>query len=595
MYPVTELWKTEVEAPVREYSWVRIVFGMTNPDIPFLSAPTDNGHLPYSQTGSVDLGANAPATYQTLERNRFVLDGKNPLPSDRNLVYQGYCGSEISTEDGTWQTQPEINIVFSSPVEFPALTFIFDESRAEYPERFQLIASLNGAEVLNTELTITNAIYEYGEPVASCDSLTLRWLKSKTPRRRARLTSLIYGKLSEVTVDNLKECTCTKEISLDSTKLPKQDFKFTFIDVERLYDPENPQGAWKYLDSRQPVLYYYGYSLSDGTIEWIPWGLSFSTGESDISKQSIVSNVTIPCTGLINHLNMSYDEGEYYPSGISLYDLAEKVMAFAGFPKTIALDESLKSVITHNPLPVLPVNQCLQLIANAGRCILSHSRGGYITISREDDNLTGFHLDFNKITNSTPETSKIPQLKTLTTEYEVMKPENAVSNAVEDFTVTGAEEQEFSFSYSTPYTNLTLTVSGGLTLVGEPRYYAYKTVAVLSGTGTVNISGKKLVSNKVKYEKQYSDVGENLAPASNVLIDNRTSLKVYSDWLAAATLRRNRYSVTDRGYPELDIGDYINFTSNFYNDIPVSVVKQEITFNGAVRGSTNMIIGGDSV
>lgn len=591
MYPVTDQWKTETELPLRNFSHIRIVFGITDPDAPQLSTLTDNGHLPYSTVDSSDLGTSVPATYHTLERNRFILDGKNPLALEENFIYQGYAGSLISDDEGIWETPPEIIINFSDYVQFPGLTLQFDESLNEYPETLQIIAYYDSQEILNETVTVDSTYYEYGEQIPLSNKLIFRWIKSKTPHRRARLALLIYGLVSNLTSSDISSCTSNKDISLDSTRLPKNDFKFTLIDKQRRYDPENPKGVWEYLESRQPVTYYYGYELSDGTIEWIPWGMSYSTGKFSVEQQSIVANVTVECSGLVTQLNTIYDEGVYYADGISLYDLATKVMKFAGFPNTITLDDELKNIITHNPLPTQDVSKCLQLIANAGRCIMSHSRGGYITILRENSELTGFDMTFAKI-KDTPKTSKIAPLRNLTVNYTSMYPDSETSNAIESFEITNAVAEEFTFSHSA-YTNLNLTVSSGLTIVGEVKYFAYKTVATLTGTGTVTISGNQLRTNQVKYKKKYSDVGEDLAPSPNVLVDSLENATAYSDWLASVQYRRNTYTVTDRGYPEIDVGDAINFTSNFYNNIGVTVVQQQLGYNGAISGSTKMIIGGD--
>lgn len=592
MYPVTEQYKKESELALRNYSWVRIVFGITDPDAPRLSTLNDNGHLSYSNVDSVDLGTSAPATYQTLERNRFILDGKNPLPLDENPLYQGYAGSLISDDNGVWDISPEVTIVFSDYTQFPGLTFQFDESMGEYPEQFQIVVMHDNEEVLNKTITVNTAYFEYGEKIPICNKIIFRWLKSNIPHRRARMTMLIYGLVSELTTEDIADCSFDKEIDLASTKLPKQDFKFTLIDRERRYDPENPKGVWEYLESRQPVTYYYGYQLSDDTIEWIPWGLSYSTGKFTVTQQSVVSNVSIECAGLASHLNYTYDEGTYYPDGITLFDLANKVMTFAGFSNIIELDDELKNIKTHNPLPAKKISECLQLIANAGRCVMSHSRGGYITIKRESRALSDFEMTFKKI-KDTPKTSKIAPLRKLTTEYEIISVETEVSNAVSDVEVKNAVNQEFTFTHSA-YTELSLKVSSGLSIVGTPKYYAYKTVAILNGTGIVTITGKKLNSNKVEYSKKYSDVGEDLKPSANPLIDNREDIIAYSDWLADVTLRRNTYEVQDRGYPELDTGDLVTFTSNFQNNIPASIVKQSLSYNGAISGNTKLIIGGDN-
>lgn len=591
MYPTTEKWKTETEQPLRNFSHVRIVFGVTDPDAPNLSSPTDNGHLPYSTVGAVDLGMSVPNTYHTLERNRFVLNGKNPLPLDINPTYQGYVGNAISGDDCVWEINPTVTIAMSDYVQLAGITFQFDESLDEYPTELQIQAYYDNSSVFDEVITPDSSYYAYTEQIPLFNKISFIWLKSKTPHRRARLTQLIYGLMNELVDDDIVECGSSKEISLDSTKLPKNDFSFTIVDTKKQYDPENPNGVWEYLESRQPVTYYYGYELSDGTIEWIPWGMSYSTGDVSVSQQSVAANVTVECAGLINHLNMDYNEGVYESNGITLYDLAERIMTFAGFGETIELDDELKNITTHNPMPVQSVDKCLQLIANAGRCILSHSRGGYLTIKRESKEDTGFDFTFSKI-KEIPTTSKIAPLKNLTASYTKFEKETDTSDVVSEFAVDNAVNETFSFIHSA-VTGQTLTVSSGLTIVGTVKYYAYKTVVTLTGTGTVKISGYKLNEVTFEYTKQFGVVGEDLNMSTNPLIDNYTELTSYVDWIAGNTMRRITYSVNDRGYPELDVGDLVGFTSNFLNDVNATIVKEDISFNGAISGATSLIISNE--
>lgn len=592
MYPVTAKWKEETEQTLRNPSYVRIVFGVTDPDAPGLSTPTDNGHLPYSDVDSVDVGTTAPSTYQTLERNRFILDGKNPLPPESNPIYQGYAGLTISGDAGTYTTKPLVKISFGDYVQFPGLTFQFDDSMGDYPNSFRILAKKDSVSVFDKTYSPDTTYWEMEDQIPLCNELSFYWLNSNIPHRRARLLSLTYGLVSRLGSDDIASCSSTKEIDLLSSKIPKQEFEFTLIDTQRRYDPENPSGLWEYLESRQPVNYQYGYELSDGSIEWIPWGLSYSTGDFDVSKSGIVAEVSVKCAGLADHLTMTYDEGVYSAAGRSLFDLATDVMKFAGFENTIELDNALKTIYTHNPLPSSKVNECLQLIANAGRCIMNHSRGGYIQILRENDSATGFDINFDKMTD-TPTTTKIPPLRNLSVEYNSIKVNSEVTAAVNAVEISAPDAHEYTFTHQA-YTNQKVEVSGGLSIVGTPKFYAYKTVVTLKGTGTVAINGNSLTENKIEYRKKYSDVGEDLSGVSNTLIDNQTDAIAYANWVAAVTLRRNTYSAPDRGYPELDVGDSVNFTSNFANETPVTMVQQKLTYNGAIKGECQYIIGGGS-
>ncbi len=591
MYPVTDQWKEDTELTLRNHSYIRIIFSVTDPDAPSLSTPSDNGHLPYSDVDSVDVGTSALVTYQTLERNRFILDGKNPLPLDENPIYQGYVGSAISSDTGAYTVQPYIKITFDDYVQFPGLTFQFDESMGDYPTSMRVVAYKDGVSVLDKTKTPDNTYWMMDEQIPLCNSIFLYWVNSSVPHRRARLLSLTYGLVNRLETKDIISCTSTKEIDLLTSKIPKQEFEFSLIDTERRYDPENPSGLWEYLESRQPVNYQYGYELSDGSIEWIPWGLSYSTGDFEVSKQGKVSEVKIKCVGLADHLTTTYDEGVYSANGRSLYDLAMDVMRSVGFENTIELDNTLKTIYTHNPLPSSKVNECLQLIANAGRCIMSHSRGGYIQILRESSTSTGFEINFGKMTD-TPTTTKIPPLRNLSVEYNTIKVDSEVKAAVNEVEVSSETAHEYTFTHSA-ITNNQLVLSSGLTMVGEAKFYAYKTVVTLIGTGTVTVNGNSLTDNRIEYKAKYSEVGEDLSGVSNTLIDNQTDAIAYANWVADITLRRNTYSAPDRGYPELDVGDSIKFTSNFANETPVTMVQQKLTYNGTISGEGQYVIGGD--
>ena len=173
MYPVTAKWKEETEQTLRNPSYVRIVFGVTDPDAPGLSTPTDNGHLPYSDVDSVDVGTTAPSTYQTLERNRFILDGKNPLPPESNPIYQGYAGLTISGDAGTYTTKPLVKISFGDYVQFPGLTFQFDDSMGDYPNSFRILAKKDSVSVFDKTYSPDTTYWEMTDQIPLCNELSL--------------------------------------------------------------------------------------------------------------------------------------------------------------------------------------------------------------------------------------------------------------------------------------------------------------------------------------------------------------------------------------------------------------------------------------
>ena len=78
-------------------------------------------------------------------------------------------------------------------------------------------------------------------------------------------------------------------------------------------------------------------------------------------------------------LDGTYYQGTYRPEGITLYNLAVNVLEDAGVDsRTYWLDGYLRDVTVNNPLPPVPHREALQMIANAGRCILYQDRNGKI-------------------------------------------------------------------------------------------------------------------------------------------------------------------------------------------------------------------------
>ena len=89
--------------------------------------------------------------------------------------------------------------------------------------------------------------------------------------------------------------------------------------------------------------------------------------------------MSFTATDRFDGMDGTYRRGKYYPDGISLYDLAVDVFGDAGIDsRTYWLDNYLKDVMVYNPMPVVSHKEALQLIANAGRCILYQDRNGNI-------------------------------------------------------------------------------------------------------------------------------------------------------------------------------------------------------------------------
>lgn len=592
MYPVTVAYKTQMEQTLRNPSHIRIVFGVTDPDAPSASTITANQSEIDGTAQLIASGLSVASTYQSLERNRFVLDGRNPLPPSDNFTYQGWVSHQMSTSSNTYLEGPILTIQLSTPLQFAALTIYFDTIMGDYAAEFSLVCYYNDNEVLNKTYQPTSPIFVTPDHIPVCTKMVFTFTKSSHPYRRVRVSQLIYGVVSILEDKDVTKCEQAASMDIVSSNLPDETFSFTIMDTEQRYDPENPQGVWEYLESRQPVAASIGYELNDGSVEWLPWCNTYSTGDIQVSRGGVFAEVTVQTQTLLQQLTQTYTQGIYRPAGVSLATLAEEVMTFAGYPNILTIDDSLNNIITAVPLPEIEVNRCLQLIANAGMCVLATNRSGAPVIRKvtNTDTVEDFAMTKKKMKDK-PQATKYPVLRKLTTSYRHIGVTPEVRNLVENAAITDANHTAITFSYAAA-TDQSVTVSTGLTL-HSATHYAQSSILVLTGSGTVTIQGKALDIQSINYVKVVHDVGEDLE-ISNELIDSYANAQAYADWVASCEERRIEYAVEDRGYPELDLGDTINITTNFDDNVPVTIMQKKLTYTGAISGSGVYLTRGDT-
>lgn len=418
MYTVSTGYNEQNFRAIRNASHIKIAFGVVDPQGAILSNPIDNGHLDYSAVDRVDMGIGVSQTYQTLEHNRFILDGKNTLAEHTDFLFQGYVGNLISNAAGIWETPPTVTIEFDDYTKFSALTFNFDTTMDEYPTEMQITAYKDGV-VVSDETVYPNKAenWIYDTELPTLNKLVVIMKKSLRPYRRARILSLLWGFTQELTEADISECTMQHTVEMLSANLPKFTFNFTMLDQSKRYDPESPDTLWDYLESLQPVNVQIGQDLDDGTIEWIPLCNLYTTGDVSVGAQGVVTEVTFQTKALLNHLDTKFTHGLWRPNNpISLYDLAQEVIAEVEYDKTVIFDDVLKTIYTSTPLPIETVATCLQLIANAGMCVLDTNRSGAISITPYQTDAQDFTLDFHSMTDP-PSTSKVPPLRDVVTSY----------------------------------------------------------------------------------------------------------------------------------------------------------------------------------
>jgi len=591
-------YKTDIEKKLRNFSYIKIIINMADPTTADTNTTVDNDHAYFSDVTTTDKALNTSNTYATMEHNRLVLDGTQVCPpeiGDPIDLYQGYVSSSISDASGSFPISPKITTTFPSLVHFAALSFAFDVATECYPSDLQII-SYNGVTVvedITCHPTSSKFITPLGVPSSGyCDKIEVIFKTMVTPHRRARMAYMVFGLMKEWTDSTITTSTLKRETDLLNSVLPVHTLEFTSIDVNKEYNLDNPTGMWQYIEQLQPITILYGYQLDSGIVEWVTGGHIFTNGEMTSESSGALSTITFFGESLLEQLKTTYYKGVYSVAPVSLYTLAQNVLTFANLPalsdgsSAYYIDPSLSTIMTSCPLPEKQVNELLQLIANAGRCVLYTDRDGRINIRHIDETLVDFTLDFDNM-KTIPKVNKIPALLSVSTSYVSLKVEATTSSMIRsDFSLT--TNTQYTLAYGSEAVGSSYTVTGTLVVVGAPVYYAHSCVITLNGIGTLEVLGYKINRSEIPTKLMVGAVGYD-CPMANELINNLADATAYASWVSSILSRSNEYALTDRGYPELDTLDTINVQTLFSASIEATVVKHKLMYNGALSAETTVL------
>ena len=298
--------------------------------------------------------------YATLEESFTKVDGsflflpKND--SRHNLANQGVVSGGV------------IRFDFSKPFDIKGLTIEFAHV---FPLEFTVTTNNKTVKFSNDD-----TFFKTDEIFSGTTFIEIKAKRMLYGNTRLRIYRMVMG--FGVYFDNRKIIGSTKKehISPIMEDLQTLDFSVDVENQELAYDVENRRSTINFLEVGQDVSIRYGYELENKTVEWFQGGkLRLSKWSADNKKLSITAK------DRFNDLDNIYRKGMYSETGISLYDLAFDVFRDGGIDeRDFEIDPYLKSVLINNPIPAVKHKEALQLIANAGRCILYQDRYGKLIL-----------------------------------------------------------------------------------------------------------------------------------------------------------------------------------------------------------------------
>lgn len=394
MYNVSQAYKEQMKQPIRNRSYMRIMLGLINQEAQ-MSAEVENQtqYTGYSDFPTLFTKNDVGNIYATYEQNFFKADGSMYfLPrSSKSYRKNGLITNNLFS--GT----PTIKFSFgygASDIRGLTIQFGFN-----YPTKFSVITDDN-TEIdfeNNSDLFETETVFE------NTSTITLKIKEMSVPNNRIRLYYIKFGLGLEYDNEWIQTADSSMVLSAINEDLPEVNFSVTLKNEDQRFNVDNPSSEINFLETGQNVSVLYGYELNDGTVEWMQLHTLMVNEWSANDTQA-----TIKAVDIFKYMSDSYYKGQYYENGISLYDLAEDVFQDAGLEESeYFIEKYLKNIIVYNPLPNVTHKEALQIIANAGRCILSIDRYGKIKIMPSflpehevSSNGTTYYSDISGVNNA---------------------------------------------------------------------------------------------------------------------------------------------------------------------------------------------------
>ena len=361
MLQVTSAYKEEMKKPLRGHTLMRVNIGVINQEAQG-SAKVSSETSYFSNLTKPLNNYVVDALYATTEQNYSTVDGRMYfLPREKSdcVLNQGIVSKDI---------MGDAQFTFPIPYDLRGITIDFGKA---YPVDFTIITDNARKEVRGNKA----GKYVCEDVFQGVSSLTIHPERMINGQVFLHIHEIIMGIGIYFNERNILTASKKEHISPIMEALPTIDFRLSVNNKDRAYDIENEKSTVNFLELGQKVQAFTGQEVGE-RIEWLQIGtLKLKEWSSDDDKMSFTA------IDFLSGLTGKYRKGKFYPQGISIYDLCLDVLTDAGVdPREFYIDEYLKAVKIKNPIPAVTHREALQLLSNAGRCLLYQDEKGKIVI-----------------------------------------------------------------------------------------------------------------------------------------------------------------------------------------------------------------------
>lgn len=360
MISVSSEWKDIMSRHIRNRAFISIGIGITNQNAQ--ASGKASGNFGYWSYGDIFNTNISRIEYATLEENFMKADGSQFfMPENDELMQLQQNG--ISTQD----------IMGSIRMDFPevyAIKGITLDFSSAYPTRFKI-------ETSEKELSYTNNSEKFvtTDVLGETNYIIITPLSMVGGNQRFRIKSAVMGVGLNYTNSQTKSFDMEEYVSSISEDLTSEATKFSFYDEENNFDVDDDTSFIGFLETMQKVTVSFGLELDNGNVEWHQIATQYL--QDWRSQKGIIS---FTATDRLSQMEDEYTLGNKIYQRTA-YEEAESIFSDAGLePDEYLIDDYLEDVVLNNPMPVGTHKECLQILANACRCIVRQDENGKVVM-----------------------------------------------------------------------------------------------------------------------------------------------------------------------------------------------------------------------
>lgn len=526
--------------------------------------------------------------WATLEQDYWKLDGSFSIPPKvAETGYQiGWWSDEISDANGDFSVPQELTITFDTTHSSIGITIDFDRLAYEYAKDFDIIYYDDADNILHTENVTDNTDGRYilTQNVSDYKKIKISITSTSNPLRRARIFEIDFGIIYTYGNTDIINMNMLEELEPTSGNLASNEFKFTLDNQSQLFNILNPTGIYSYLQRKQTIRPAIGlYNDDAGFTEYVNLGVYYLQEWKDNSESL---DVIFTARDVLQLLSESIYKTSVYGTQ-SLTDIIDDIMASAGITQ-YEVDSALDSINVTSFVYPCTHREALQTVAMAGNAVCYSDRDGVIQIKQLGSTASGKEILFSDAYQK-PEIVLDRLINSINVNVNTYTA-RASSEEIAKQTINITTTVDVWVDYSSPAQNVSASASGGGNTINSATYYTNGCLLNITANGdvTITVTGKILdkttvVANSNSIANREQEYAVNI---DNNLVDSKALAQDIGAWLLDE-LSQNRliYKTRYSGDPSMEAVDIVAIEDGFGIDKEVRVVRNELSFNGALNGS----------